>query len=131
MDLFRDDLRGVPAPSDFEFELEEARRARAEAEYNQSQLDQAKHRIERLETALAATIRAIAFSQNMETAWFDEPAERHLARAAQVLGLDLSGLGLKYTIPSEDTLVEFANLCAEYPNEPRADLWHRVTHDEP
>ena len=58
-------------------------------------------RITSLETALTATIRAIAFSQNMETAWFDEPAERHLARAAQALGLNLTDLGLKYTEPAD------------------------------
>ena len=88
---------GPPAPSDFEFELEEARHCRSEAEHHQTQLAEAERRITRLETALTATIHAIAFSQTMEAAWADEPAEQHLAHAAHVLGLNLADLGLKYT----------------------------------
>lgn len=100
MTIYRDP--GPPAPSDFEFQDEIRSHQLADKREWRERLADTEARIERLETALAATIRAIAFSQTLEAAWFDEPAERHLARAAQTLGLDLAGLGLKYTKPANE-----------------------------
>lgn len=105
MTTYHDPFANLPAPSDFEFKLEEARCARAETEHSQARLAQAEHRIERLETALTATIRALAFG---ETTYPGGHPEKHglcgtetaeyLARAAQVLGLDLNDLGLAYAV---------------------------------
>lgn len=99
MTTFNDSCAGVPAPSDFEFEFKEARCAQAKIEHRQSRLAQAEQRIERLEAALTDVVRAIADTIDEES--FDLPIERHLAHAAQVLGLNLADLGLKYTTPAD------------------------------
>lgn len=116
---------GPPAPSDFEFQ--DRRRLTDKREYREA-LAEAEHRIERLENALTATIRALAFG---ETTYPEGRPEKHalcgretaepLARAAQALGLDLNDLGLGYavtvTCPHGDDPV-FCNECQGICDEP-------------
>jgi multidrug resistance efflux pump len=103
MTIYNDPFQGLPAPSDFELQADfNRRRHLADKRETREALAEAEQRITRLEAALASTIHAIAFSQTMEAAWFDEPAERHLARAAHTLGLNLADLGLKYTESADE-----------------------------
>jgi hypothetical protein len=127
MPIYNDPFQGLPAPSDFELQDDFNRRRRLadKREYREA-LAEAEHRIERLETALTATIRALAFG---ETTYPEGRPEKHglcgqetaepLARAAQVLGLDLNDLGLAYavTCPHGDDPV-FCNECRGICDDP-------------
>ena len=62
-------------------------------------------RITRLEIALTATVRALAFGETTYPGGHPEKhglcgqeTAEHLARAAQALGLDLADLGLAYAV---------------------------------
>lgn len=126
MTTYNDPLSGLPAPSDFEFEDAINRRRLNDLRETREALAEAEHRIERLETALAATIRALAFGK---TNLGDGYVNRHdlcgtetakpLARAAQVLGLDLNDLGLAYavTCPHGDDPALY-NECRDIYDEP-------------
>ena len=110
MITFDDPRAGLPAPSDFELQadFDQRRRLADKREYREA-LAEAEHRIEQLETALAATIRALAFGETTYPGGRPEKhglcgqeTAEHLARAAQVLGLDLTDLGLAYAVTDTD-----------------------------
>ena len=94
--------------ADFEYQDQINRRRYADTREYRQGLAEAEHRIERLETALTATIRALAFGKtNLSDGYVNrhdlcsaETAE-HLARAAQALGLDLADLGLTYAVEEQ------------------------------
>ena len=117
MTIFDDPCTGLPAPSDFDEFLDDTnRRHLADKRKWREGLAEAEHRIKQLEIALAAVITAIA--DTIDEHSFDEPVERHLARAAQALDLNLASLGLKYTSCPHGNDPALCNECRGIYDEP-------------